>query len=115
MSDRIDPPTDQLKRGPWPPVSDHSRLFDHGWPWCVNAAGHPDPDGGYPNPERHQPAYECHSRAAFLDGACLDLNRLGPMASPSACSSSRTNPPSPPSRPAGSTSTSTGKPPTTRN
>lgn len=47
MSDRIDPPHWPSQRGPWPAVSDASRLFDHGWPWCVNAAGHPDPDGGY--------------------------------------------------------------------
>ena len=74
MSDRIDPPDAVFEQGPWPPVSDPGRLFDHGWPWCVNAAGHPDPDGGYPNPERHLPAYECHSRVCFVDGVRRDLN-----------------------------------------
>jgi hypothetical protein len=74
MSDRIDPPDDGFEQGPWPRADDPGRLFDHGWPWCVNAAGHPDRDGGYPDPERHLPAHECHSRAAFVDGACLDLD-----------------------------------------
>jgi hypothetical protein len=73
MSDRIDPPNDHLARGPWPPVSDLSRLHDHGWPWCTNAAGHPDRTGGYPDPQRHLPWHECHGPAAFLDGACRDL------------------------------------------
>ena len=74
MSDRIVPPDDIRERGPWPPVDDSSRLFDHGWPWCVNAAGHPDPEGGYPAPVRHLPAHECQSRAAFLDGVRRDLD-----------------------------------------
>jgi hypothetical protein len=73
MSDRIDPPDVGLEQGPWPPADDPGRLFDHAWPWCVNAAGHPDPDGGYPDPERHLPADECHSRATFLNGVCRDL------------------------------------------
>jgi hypothetical protein len=74
MIDRIDPPTDEFEQGPWPPASDPGRLFDHGWPWCVNATGHPDRDGGYPDPQRHLPAHECHSRAAFLDGTRRDLD-----------------------------------------
>ena len=74
MSDRIDPPDIGFAQGPWPPASDPERLFDHGWPWCVNAAGHPDPDGGYPDRECHLPAHECHSRSAFLDGVCRDLD-----------------------------------------
>ncbi len=73
MSDRIDPPDDGFERGPWPQAGDPGRLFDPGWPWCVNAAGHPDRDGGYPDPGRHLPAHECHSRAAFLDGVRRDL------------------------------------------
>ena len=32
MGDRIDSPDDGFERGPWPPVSDPGRLFDHGWP-----------------------------------------------------------------------------------
>lgn len=74
MSDRIDPPSDDFERGPWPPVSDVSQLFDHGWRWCVHAAGHPDPDGGYPHPEGHVPWHECRSRAAFLDDVRRDLD-----------------------------------------
>jgi hypothetical protein len=73
MSDRIDPPDDGFEHGPWPPVSDPGRLFDHGWPWCVNATGHPDREGGYPDPHRHLPAHECHSRAAFLVGVRRDM------------------------------------------
>lgn len=46
MTDRIHPPAWHSPRGPWPEVNDLSRLFDHGWPGCVNAAAHPDPDGG---------------------------------------------------------------------
>ena len=45
MTDRIHPPAWHSPRGPWPEVKDLSRLFDHGWPG-VNAAAHPDPDGG---------------------------------------------------------------------
>lgn len=29
---------------------------------------------GYPDPERHVRAHECHSQAAFLDGARRDLD-----------------------------------------
>ena len=65
MSDRIYPPDDGFGGGPWPPVSDPSRLFDHGWPWCVNAAGHPRSARRLPDPGRHLPAHECHSRAVF--------------------------------------------------
>ena len=74
MSDRIDPPTDDLERGPWPQVGDLSRLYDHGWPWCVNAAAHPDPNGGYPDPERHRPWHECRSGEAYIDGARRGLD-----------------------------------------
>jgi hypothetical protein len=73
MSDRIDPPTGDFEQGPWPQVSDLSRLYDHGQPWCVNAPAHPDRDGGYPDPERHLPWHECHSDAAFVDGVRRDL------------------------------------------
>jgi hypothetical protein len=74
MSDRIDPPGDEFGQGPWPQVDDPSMLFDHGWPWCVNAAGHPDPDDGYPDLKRHLPWHECHSHAEFLDGVRRDLD-----------------------------------------
>jgi hypothetical protein len=74
MSDRIHPPDWPSPRGPWPEVSSVDEIYDHGWPWCVNAAGHPDRDGGYPDPQRHVPWHECHSQAKFLDGACRDLD-----------------------------------------
>jgi hypothetical protein len=74
MSDRIDPPCDHVERGPWPHVDDSSRLFDHGWPWCINAAAHPDPDGGYPDPERHRPCHECRSRESFVEDVRRDLD-----------------------------------------
>jgi hypothetical protein len=74
MTNRIDPPNRSAQRGPWPPVSDLSRLYDHGWPWCMNAAGHPDLNGGYPDPERHLPSHECRSREAFVDGGRRGLD-----------------------------------------
>src|ERR671931_910880 len=74
MSDRIDPTNDHVERGPWPPVDDRSRLFDHGWPWCVNSAAHPDPEGGYPDPHRHVPWPECRGAEMFVDGVCRDLH-----------------------------------------
>ena len=73
MSDRIDPPHNHLDPSPWPRVDDLSRLFDHGWPWCVNGGAHPDRNGGYPDPERHVPWHECRSRAAFVDDVRRDL------------------------------------------
>ena len=62
MSDRIDPSSWPSPRGPWPQVSDLSRLYDHGQPWCVNAAAHPDLNDGYPDPDRHLPWHECVER-----------------------------------------------------
>ncbi len=73
ISDRIDPPNDDLERGPWPQVNDLSRLFDHGWPWCVNAAAHPDENHDYPDPERHRPWHECRGTEAFLDDVRSDV------------------------------------------
>ncbi len=73
MSDRIDPANDDLERRPWPQVSDLSRLFDRGRPWCVNAAAHPDENHDYPDPERHLPWHECRSAETFVDGVCRDL------------------------------------------
>lgn len=74
MSDGIDPTNDNVERGPWPPVNDLSRLFVHGWPRCVDAVAHPDPDGGYLDPQCHVPWHECRSRAAFVDDVRLDLD-----------------------------------------
>ena len=65
MTDR----SDSASR-PWPEVSDLSRLYDHGQPWCANAVAHPDRNDGYPDPQRHLPWHECRSREAYLDDAC---------------------------------------------
>jgi hypothetical protein len=40
----------------------------------VNAAGHPDPDGGYPDSNRHLPWHECRGAEMFVDGVCRDLD-----------------------------------------
>jgi hypothetical protein len=74
MSARIDPPTSDIEQGPWPQVSDASRLYDHGQPWRMNAAAHPDNHDGYPDAERHVPWHECHGRELFIDGARRDLD-----------------------------------------
>lgn len=55
MAETTQPPNWSSPRGPWPDVTDITRLFDHGAWWCVNRAGHPDPDDGYPDVERHTP------------------------------------------------------------
>jgi hypothetical protein len=55
-------------------VTDLSRIYDHGQPWCVNVAGHSDHNGDYPDARRHAPGSECHSREAFLDRARRDLD-----------------------------------------
>ena len=73
MSDRIDPATGPERRGPWPEVTDSSRLFDHGWPWCVNATGHPEQNGGYPDPKHHG-LHECRGREAHVDGVRRELD-----------------------------------------
>lgn len=70
MTDRIDRENWPTPRGPWHEVLDLSRLYDHGRPWCANAAGHPGEDG-YPDPELHRPWHECRSPEAALDGALL--------------------------------------------
>jgi hypothetical protein len=74
VTDRIDPPDRPGKRGPWPKVTDLSRLYDHGQPWCVNAAAHPDTNDGYPDPDRHLPWHECRSGEAFLDDVRRDID-----------------------------------------
>lgn len=76
MTDRTDQPDPATARGPWPEVSDMTRLFDHGAPWCVNAAGHPDPEGGYPDPNLHVPPHECRTAALWLDDIRHEL--VGP-------------------------------------
>lgn len=74
MSDRIDPFISSAPPGPWPAVTDTSRLYDHGQPWCVNAAAHPDRNAGYPDRDRHMPWHECRTRETYLDSALLDLD-----------------------------------------
>jgi hypothetical protein len=69
MSDRIDPPEGRAPRGPWPEVSDASRVYDHGRRWCINAGAHPDENEGYPDPQRHLPWDECRSVETYVDGA----------------------------------------------
>jgi len=69
MSDRTQPPNWPSPRGPWPEVTDGSRLFDHGKAWCATAHGHPEPDDGYPDPDRHVPWNECRSVVSYFDGA----------------------------------------------
>jgi hypothetical protein len=66
MADRIDPSTDPTPRGPWPPVTDLTQIYDHGRDWCVHRDAHPDEHDGYPAPS-HLPATECRTREYFLD------------------------------------------------
>jgi hypothetical protein len=54
-------------------VIDERRLYDSGSFWCAAANGHPDHNGGYPDPERHQPPFECRSLSTGFDGARVDL------------------------------------------
>jgi hypothetical protein len=66
-------PTDTSIRGPWHEVTDVSRLYDFGMPWCVHAARHPDPDGdGYPDAAIHL-LDECRTASLYLDGVEFDL------------------------------------------
>jgi hypothetical protein len=68
-TNRPDPP----EPGPWPKVTGTNRLYDHGAPWCVNAAGHPPREDGYPNPGIHVPPFECRSVSLHFDGVYADL------------------------------------------
>ena len=84
MVDPIDDTTWPSPRGPWPEVTDLSRLFDHGQRWCVNAAGHPTVDEEYPDAQIHTPWDECrtrewslHDARRDLDGNALDLTVYG--------------------------------------
>ena len=61
MPDRVDPPNQGFRRGRWPEVTELSRIYDHGQPWCVNVAGHSDHNGDYPDAQRHVRWHECHS------------------------------------------------------
>lgn len=74
MGNRTQPPNWPSPRGPWPEVTDASRLFDHGKPWCATAHGHPEPEDGYPDPDRHVPWNECRTLVSYFDGARHDLS-----------------------------------------
>ena len=74
MPDRVDPPNQGFRRSRWPEVTELSRIYDHGQPWCVNVAGHSDHNGDYADARRHAQGAECHSREAFLDRARRDLD-----------------------------------------
>ncbi len=80
MDDRTQPthwptPEDPPSR---PVLADHDRFFDPGHPWCAAAAGHPQAEGGYPDPEAHSPFHECRTdRATFDTLADLDGQPLG--------------------------------------
>jgi hypothetical protein len=73
MTDRIDPTAWPSTRGPWPEVTDPSRLYDHGRAWCTNAAGHPG-DDGYPDPDRHVPWHECRGPELSISEVRRDLD-----------------------------------------
>lgn len=68
MSDRTDPAARPNQDGPWPPVTDTSRIYDHGQPWCAHAEAHPDRHGGYSDPHDH-PAAECRGLKHHLEDA----------------------------------------------
>jgi len=61
VPDRVDPPNQGFRRGRWLVVTELSRIYDHGQPWCVNVAGHSDHNGDYPDAQRHVRWHECHS------------------------------------------------------
>lgn len=74
MTNRTNRPDPPSSRGPWPKATDGNRLYDHGAPWCVNSAGHPPREDGYPDPQIHQPPYECRSVSIYLDDLRADLD-----------------------------------------
>jgi hypothetical protein len=76
MAHRTQPPNWPNLRGPWHEVTAASRLFDHGKPWCATAHGHPEPDDGYPDPDRHVPWNECRTLVSYFDGVRLDLHGM---------------------------------------
>ena len=78
MSHRTQPPNWPSSRGPWPEVAGIDRLFDHGKSWCATAQGHPEPDDGYPDSDRHVPWNECRTLISSFEGARRDLHG-GPL------------------------------------
>lgn len=73
MTNRTNGPIPPPEPGPWPEVTDIGTLYDHGAPWCTNAAGHPPREDGYPNPRVHVPPFECRSACLYFDGIRADL------------------------------------------
>jgi hypothetical protein len=83
VSHRTDPvdPNDRstwpTPRGPWPDATGERAAtgrYDHGAPWCAQAAGHPDTNHGYPDLDRHQPWNECQSLQLDHDEVQLGLD-----------------------------------------
>jgi hypothetical protein len=75
VPDRTDSAPSSEVLGPWPQVTNLTRRYDHGMPWCVNAGGHPDSGAdGHPDSNRHIPTNECRTPSAFLDGAAAELH-----------------------------------------
>jgi hypothetical protein len=73
MSDRTETASWPDPEGPWHRVTDGSRVFDHGRPWCAGAAGHPTEARDYPNADLHLPQ-ECRSLTTSFDGVVQDLS-----------------------------------------
>lgn len=73
MQDRIDPSNWPTSRGPWPEVTDSTRLLDPGATWCVNSGGHPLGGDGYPDPNIHYPFDECMTPSLFVEDSCVEL------------------------------------------
>jgi hypothetical protein len=78
VTDRTNPPHRPSRRPsdshPWPEVTDLSRLYDHGAQWCINAAGHPPREAGYPDPLIHVPPFECRTAGLYIDDVTEDLD-----------------------------------------
>ena len=79
MRDRTDKSDWPNMQGPWHEVTDIGRVFDHGALWCIYAAGHPDREGGYPDPLIHVPPWECRTAGLTLRDIRDELlgDRLG--------------------------------------
>lgn len=73
MSDRTETASWPDPEGPWHRVTDSSRVFDHGRPWCAGAAGHPTEEREYPNADLHLP-WECRSFTTSFEGVVQELS-----------------------------------------
>ena len=74
MRDRVDPPNQAFRRGPWPEVTDLSRIYDHGQPVVRERRRPLRSQRRFPDAQRHAQGSECHSREALLDRARRDLD-----------------------------------------